>query len=108
MGTFHLHNRINEWAYNIHIKATGSEYILVSFPLVHQSKDADNDRVTVVVFAVNVFASFVLVVVDDDDDAAAADDDDEYGLFINKYIQYPHQPLLQGRRSTSSQLCLHG
>ena len=105
MGTFHLHNRINESAYNIHIKATGSEYILVSFPLVHQSKDADNDRVTVVVFAVNVFAVFVFVVDDYDDDN---DDDDEYGLFINKYIQYPHQPLLQGRRSTSSQLCLHG
>ena len=65
--------------------------------------DADNDRVTVVDFAV--------VVVDDDDDddndeddyivAAAAADDDEYGLFISKHIQFSHQPTLQGQLSTS-------
>ena len=40
----------------------------VLFPLVNQSKDADNDHVTVVVFAVVV------------------DDDDDYFLFISKYI----------------------
>ena len=40
---------VNESAYNVHIKATGVEKNLFSFPLVHQSKDAENDHVTVVV-----------------------------------------------------------
>ena len=63
--------------------------------------DADNDHVTVIVFAVVVDDT------DDDDDNddddyadAAAADDDEYVLFISKYIQQPHQPTLQGRLST--------
>ena len=51
---------------------------------------------------------------DDDDDY----DVDEYGLLISKYIQYPHQPALQGQLNTAppphplpitpSQLYLHG
>ena len=55
---------IHESVYNVHIEATGLEQNSVSFPLVHQSKDADNDRVTVVAFAVD-------------------DDDNKYGLFIS-------------------------
>ena len=78
----------------------------VSLPLVHQCKDADNDRVIVVIFV-------VVVVVDDDDDD---DDDDDYnGLFISKCIQWLHQPtslivLLSTSPSsiTNLQLCLHG
>ena len=68
---------VNESAYSAYIKATGLEKNSISFPLVHENKDADNGRVTIVVF--------VVVVVDDDDDDV--DDDDEYGLFISKYIQ---------------------
>ena len=54
----------------------------VSFPLVHQSKDADNDRVTVVVLAVD-------------------DDDNEYGYLSVNMSNNPHQPTLQGQVSTS-------
>ena len=66
----------------------------LSCSLVNQSKDAHNDRVTVIVIIV------VVVVDDDDDDDDDYDGDDNYGLLISKYVQKPHQPTLHGSLST--------